>query len=57
MYDSSTSQSKNFTISEVKKYQEELYSRIVPIVEKHALAAIASELSAPQDDRSGFEVI
>ena len=54
MYDSSTSQSKNFTISEVKKYREELYSSIVPIVEKHSSAAIASELSAPQDDGSGF---
>jgi predicted ArsR family transcriptional regulator len=39
----------------VKRYREELYSSIVPIVEKHASAAIASELSTPQEDGSDFD--
>lgn len=36
-YDSRTSQSKNFTISEVKKYREELYEHVLPIIEAGTL--------------------
>ena len=32
-YDSRTSQSKNFTMSEVKKYREELYEHVLPLIE------------------------
>jgi DNA-binding transcriptional regulator YhcF (GntR family) len=34
-YDSKTSQSKNYTITEVKRYRDELYDSIIPIIENH----------------------
>lgn len=46
IYDSKTSQSKNYTISEVKEYREELYSSIIPIIEKRA------KITKPQDNNS-----
>ena len=36
VYDSKTSQSKNYTISEVKEYRKELYSSIIPIIEERS---------------------
>lgn len=47
-FDSSTSQSKNFTLSEVKKYREELYEKVLPVIEAQAARP-------PQTDRRASE--
>ena len=48
-YDSRTSQSKNFTISEVKKYREELHEHLLPIIE-------AGTVKQPQVDTTPTEI-
>jgi len=45
-YDSRTSQSKNFSISEVKSYRDELYRSVVPIIERSS-APVAPPPAVP----------
>ncbi|MBM3709594.1 MAG: hypothetical protein FJW61_04135 [Actinobacteria bacterium] len=54
MYDSKTSQSKNFTIKEVKKYRDDLKERI--IVTKKSLKNISKNLTLKPEEYKEVEV-
>lgn len=55
VYDSPTSQSKNFTLSEVKKYRDELYQSVIPVVEEHRKAPDFPPPAASYRERSEFD--
>jgi hypothetical protein len=54
-FDSSTSQSKNFTLQEVKRYREELYEKVLPIIEAQAIGPMQSEQQAPEVGKVSFD--
>lgn len=54
-YDSSTSQSKNFTRAEVKRYRDELYISIIPIVEIQASILDNSAETSQQKTKSSLQ--
>jgi DNA-binding transcriptional regulator YhcF (GntR family) len=54
-YDSSTSQSKNFTLPEVKRYREELYEKVLPVIELQATRPSQAKRRAPESGMVPFD--
>jgi hypothetical protein len=54
LYDSSTSQSKNLTMAEVKKYRAELYDRVLPVIEA-STARLPQVPAPPEASTSSFD--
>jgi hypothetical protein len=55
-YDSTTSQSKNLTIKEVKTYKAELYGQVLPVVEAQMARTHGVSISAPDAGSLSFDV-
>jgi len=47
-YDSRTSQSKNFTVKEVKRYRDELHEKVLPIMEAGTVRQSLNGLAPPK---------
>lgn len=47
-YDSRTSQSKNFTVKEVKRYRDELHEKVLPIIEAGTVRQPLSDHAPPK---------
>jgi len=54
-YDSSTSQSKNFTKAEVKQYRDELYKSVIPIMEIQTSVPVTSAETSRQQTGSSLQ--
>lgn len=55
-YDSTTKQSKNLTVQEVKKYRAELFDQVLPVVEAQMIQAHAIAIPAPEPNNLPFDV-
>ena len=54
-YDSTTSQSKNLTIAEVKRYRAELYEHVLPVVEAQRARTHGVSMAAPEPASLPFD--
>jgi hypothetical protein len=54
-FDSSTSQSKNFTLEEVKKYRSELYEKVLPVIESQTTRPPQTKQHVSEGDKTPFD--
>jgi len=55
-YDSTTRQSKNFTLVEVRSYRDELHRSVIPVLEKRAFSAAPPREVGQQEGTAHYEL-